>query len=275
MENMIQYAKRLLKLQYEQCADIVQNDEFYRGYALEKWRHSWQVFGAGNYLMKRIEWLQQKPPAYINMVKTAVLLHDCCRFTEIVQRYSKQKPCDHSVAGAEFLRNTPMFQDIRIWLPIKHHGHVIEELYEDTEYQNIENAELKKEVEQICFLVRDADKIANLHLIKNEPNILPLFLGKSDFVAETDGIVSAKIKARPFAETTLPRSYDSTVAERIAGYLSWFMDINYKASIEYCERLEIIETIFTMLDQYCIDVEFKQSFAAFVRNFLQRHEFLR
>ena len=37
-------------------------------------------------------------------------------------------------------------------------------MYADDEYQNISNKKLQKEVEEICFIIRDADKIANLHI---------------------------------------------------------------------------------------------------------------
>ena len=265
MDNALEYAERLLRLQYEQCLEIVHVDDFYKGYALEKWTHSWQVSGAGNYIIKRIGWLQQQSETYINMVRIAVLLHDCGRFTEIAQRFLKKNPCDHGVACAELLRNTPMFDDVRIWLPIKHHE----------EYQNLKDENLKREIELICFVVRDADKIANLYLLKTNPAILPLFFGKTDYVPEVDGLISDSIKAASVQETTLPRSYDCTIAERMAGFVSWLLDINYQSSIEYCQKLNVIETLFSMLDKYCIDEEFKQKYISFVKNYLQRHVFLR
>lgn len=275
MSTTLQYAKELLKLQYSQCFEIVQDDLFHKNYALEKWVHSWQVAGAGNYITKRIGWLKEKSPAYIDMVKTAILLHDCCRFTEIAQHFLKHEPCDHGVAAAMLLRNTPMFNDIRIWLPIKHHGHTIDKLYQDEEYQNIQDEKLKHEVELICFLVRDADKIANLYLLKTNPDILPLFLGKANFVPEIDGIISDKIKAAAKFKTTLPRSHDCTIAERMAGFISWFLDINYQSSIDYCQKLGIIDAMFAMFATYCIDDDFKQSYIDFVKNHLQNHVFLR
>ena len=71
---MLTKAYDLLEKQYQKCLNIVQSDAFFTAYADEKKRHSLQVAGAGNYLIKHINWLQNKPADFIELVKTAVLL---------------------------------------------------------------------------------------------------------------------------------------------------------------------------------------------------------
>ena len=137
---MLKKAMELLYLQYNQCMEVVKDDVYYRHYAEEKIRHSLQVAGAGNYLLRHIDWLKNKPAEYIEMVKTAILLHDVCRFAEIVKLYHGIEDYDHGIAAYEFLEHTPLFDDIRIRLPIKHHGHLIKELYADVEYQDLPEA---------------------------------------------------------------------------------------------------------------------------------------
>lgn len=272
---MLKEAWQLLDLQFNQCYEIVKKDEFYRGYALEKLRHSKQVAGAGNYIIPKIEWLKEKSPEYVEMVRTAVLLHDVCRFSEIAYRFKNKGSYDHGVEASELLKHTPIFNDIRIWLPIKHHGHRIEDLYNDGVFQDIADKQLQKEIELICFIIRDADKIANLHMMVNEENIRPLFFGKSTGNEYKDGQISQIVKEVAFKNVTTPRFDEATVGDHITGYISWFFDINYKYSIDYCERLNVISGLFDIFEKYCSDEEFKRKYAKFVRAYLQNHEFLR
>lgn len=272
---MLQEAWQLLELQFNECLKIVKDDEFYRGYTMEKWRHSKQVAGAGNYIIPKIEWLKEKSAEYVEMVRTAVLLHDVCRFTEIEYRFNNKGKYDHGVGASELLKHTPMFNDIRIWLPIKHHGHRIEDLYNDEVYQNIADKSLQKEVELICFIIRDADKIANLNMMINESNVLHLFLGNGTGDKVKDGQVSKIVKDFAFREDTTPRFEGATQGDHITSYLSWFFDINYKYSIDYCRKLNIISGLIKMFEKYCSDDEFKREYIDFVNKYIQNHDFLR
>lgn len=272
---MLKEAWQLLELQFNQCYEVVKSDEFYRGYALEKQRHSKQVAGAGNYIIPKIEWLKNKSDDYVEMVRSAVLLHDVCRFTEIEHKFGGKPKYDHGIGASELLRHTPMFNDIRIWLPIKHHGHLIESLYNDNVYQNIADAQIKKEVELICFIIRDADKIANLNMITNEDNVLDLFLGPKSSDKDKDGQISQPTRDSAFKETTTPRFAGATRGDHITSYLSWFFDINYQYSIDYCQKLNVVSGLYALFDKYCSDDKFKRDYAAHLNKYLQNHEFLR
>ncbi len=269
---MLKHATELLYLQYAQCIEVVKNDTFYSYYAEEKLRHSLQVAGAGNYLVRHINWLEDKSPEYIEMVRTAVLLHDVCRFSEIIKMYHGVKGYDHGVAAYEFLEHTPLFDDIRIRLPIKHHGHLIDDLYADEEYRNLPD-DLREEVQKICFIVRDADKIANFNMVTHEPRYLPLFINIDRPLEPQDLIISEHIKQAAFIENTVPKPF-YTVADRAAAFLSWYTDINYRASLDYCDKLGVTDLMFAMFEKYCGDVEFKQKYTAFVRHYLDSHIFI-
>lgn len=270
---MLQEACKLLKDEYEKCLHCVQHDDFYRKYAQEKWRHSWQVMGAGNYIIAKIEWLKGCDCAYLDMVKTAVLLHDVCRFAEITSLCCAHAKLDHGVAASELLQTIPMFADIRIWLPIKHHGHLIEDLYNDPVYQQIDDLHLKEQVEKICFIIRDADKIANLHMMCNEPDMLFLFTGTSSGDAEKDGSVSDIIKQTAFSGTTVPRNFGMTMSDRMVSFLSWYMDINYKYAIEFCATLGVTEKLVREYQKICRDEPFKSDFLRYFRQYLNEHQF--
>lgn len=270
---MIEQAMKLLYLQYDSCMEVVKNDKFYSYYAEEKIKHSLQVAGAGNYLVRHVEWLADKPAEYVEMVRTAVLLHDVCRFSEIAEKFRGVHQYDHGVAAYEFLRYVPPFNDIRIRLPIKHHGHIIEDLYADAEYQSL-NPDLQQEVERICFIVRDADKIANFNLVTHEPYFLPLFVDVQRVTDANELKLSDWVLKNAFAEKTIPFPL-TTIADHVVALISWYMDINYQAAMDYCSKLGVTELMFAMFDKYCIDAEFKQKYTELVRVYLQKHKFLK
>ncbi len=272
---MLEDAYQLLKEKSEECLQKVAHDNFFVGYTKEKIRHSYQVMGAGNYIVSRVEWLKNKDLAYIDMVKSAVLLHDICRFAEIEEKCLHNRQIDHGVAGGEFLRTLPEFSDIRIWLPIKHHGHMIEALYADEEYKNIADDKLKQEVASICFIIRDADKIANLRMLAYEPKMRYLFFGKKDVVPEIDGHVSMQTRQEYAKDTTLPRWAENSAADRMVGYLSWYYDINYQYAIDFCHKLKVTPCLLELFKQICVDEDFKAELLEHFQNFLKNHQYLR
>ena len=271
---MLQEAYDLLEQQYAKCRQNVADNPFLISYAEEKYRHSMQVMGAGNYIVKRVKWMQNRSAEFIELVKTAIFLHDIFRFQEIELLSQGIQNFDHGVEGAEFLRTLPLFNDIRIWLPIRHHGHVIEKLYEDATYQNITDKNMQDEVRQIAFLIRDADKIANLHMLATERRQWPLFFGKESYEPATDGIISDTVRQTAYSGTTIPRGAWCTIADRIMSFLSWYMDINYQSSLEFCDKLQVTAKMLQILDTHCTDSEFKREYLAYFQNFLATHPYL-
>lgn len=270
---MLQKAMDLLYLQYYQCMEAVHDDEHFSFYAKEKIRHSLQVAGAGNYLVRHIEWLKNKSAEYIEMVRTAVLLHDVCRFSETAKLYRGEQEYDHGVAAYEFLHHTPLFDDIRIRLPIKHHGHLIEALYADDEFQKLSES-VRQEVEKICFIVRDADKIANFKMVVNEPYFLPLFMDTERELTAEDLQISEHVWQNAFKINTVPKPF-YTIGDRVASLLSWYLDINYQASIDFCAKLGVTDLVFAMFEKYCGDEDFKQKYLAFVKEYMNSHKYLK
>ncbi|MBO6281133.1 MAG: HD domain-containing protein [Alphaproteobacteria bacterium] len=268
---MLQEAYVLLKNQYDECLKIVSDNPFCVGFTKEKWRHSMQVAGAGNYLVRHIEWLKTRPAVFIELVKTAVLLHDVCRFAEIVHLYRGDKGYDHGEAGGELLKNMLPYNDIRIWLPIKHHGHMIEDLYNDPAYKSITNEALRDEVEKICFIIRDADKIANLHMLANEDDIRYLFLGDKK---ENEGYVPEAAKQEALSGVLVKREYRVNRAASAVTYLSWFADTNYQAAIDFCEKLNVPEKLYTLVASYCLDKDFVAAYTGVIRNMLKNKAYL-
>lgn len=273
---MLNEAYNLLENKYLKCFHFVKSDAFYSSFANEKKRHSFQVAGAGNYLVRHIEWLKNKSPEYIELVKTAIFLHDICRFDEIEKRFLHEKAYDHGIEGCNFLRQTSLFNDIRIWLPIKHHNHIIKDLYDDNEYQCINDKDIKKQVELISFIIRDADKIANLHMLVNEENVQHLFLGKSEkeYISKKDGIISDITRKEAFENKPITRQSNPSFADLCVTYLSWYTDINYLASINYCTKLNVTTKLINFFEKYCIDDDFKKRYPPHFMQYIHDRTYL-
>ena len=245
-------AKKLLYSEYHENFEIVKDSPYHKRYVNEKIRHSLQVSGAGNGILKHENYFQGRSEEFIDIARTAVLLHDIFRFQEIRILYESGKNVDHGVLGAEFLKQQTDFNNILITLPIKHHGHMIECLYEDEEYKNIKDEQLKEDVRHIAFAVRDADKIANWQLLTSEFDSvkevwLPYFEDDSEaqsllppesweFFVKQEVIPHVAIKTR-------------TNAGEMLATLCWLFDINYQYSIFYCKKLNLLAKFLRLLKQ--------------------------
>ena len=254
---MLQQAWQLLRKDYKKCLEKVKDSEFFTAYAEEKYIHSQQVLGAGNYILKHEPWFAQKSQEFIDMTKAAVLLHDIGRFAQICGQYhDRDAKFDHGPMGAEILKQIPEFNDIRITLPIKHHGHLIEDFYADEEWKSINDENLKDEIEQIIFAIRDADKIANFNLIMYDKKMLmPLFVPYLENVKDKRRIISDRVLEDFFAHTTVKHANIATQADDMLTYIGWIYDINYSSSIDFCKKLNLTNMMFDTLQTFHDDKE--------------------
>ena len=149
---------------------------------------------------------------------------------------------------------------------------MIEALYADEQYQNLPK-DIREEVQKICFIVRDADKIANFNMVVHESHFLPLFTGIDRELTPEDFVISDHVKETAFIENTVPKPF-YTLGDRVTAFLSWYLDINYRAALDYCEKLGVTALVFDMFDKYCSDAAFKQKYTTFVKKYLHTHNFL-
>ena len=116
---MLDKAKQLLKQTYQSCLQEIQHIPHFKINADEKYTHSLQVLGAGNYLLKHEKFFTGKSPKFTELVKTALVLHDIARFEEIIVKYKTLQDYDHGVEGAKLLQNIPLYNDILIFFRIE------------------------------------------------------------------------------------------------------------------------------------------------------------
>ncbi len=249
---MLDGARKLLLDEYYGNREIVAVSPHYAAYADEKYRHSLQVLGAGNFIIRHEPWFAGRGEEFVDLAKTAVLLHDIARFDEIRERFLGAKgPFDHSVAGGEKLRQIPLYGDVRITLPIKHHGHLIGDFYKDEEYCAIADPVLKEEVEKILFLIRDADKIANFNLMMYDQKMLvPLFVPYPEEVSDKRRRISAGVLEDFWRHQPVDRRKIRTRADEMLGYVSWIYDLNYGSSAAFCLRLNLVDMMFDVLQRF-------------------------
>lgn len=275
----------LLKQVFQECYTYVQDSRHHRLYAEEKIHHSLQVMGAGNFILKHEKAFQNRNADFILKAQQAYLLHDIGRFAEIKNLYDdskktdnqnyNRKKYDHSALGADFLRNLPRYNHPLIIIPIKHHGHLIEDLYIDDEYTSITDEQLKKDIEKVIFLVRDADKTANFNLIKvDRQHFEELFYGEATGdVAST--AIAPDLLAKFGKYQTIDKRVIRTIPERILGIIAWVYDMNYKASFDFMCRAGGVDFLIEKLGDYTNDKQLQQTVAKTIKNYitLRYHNF--
>ncbi len=234
-------AKKLLDCEYKAKRDLA--DEHGKRLIEEKIVHSYQVLGAGNMILKNEEVYQNCSDEEIDKLKATVLLHDLGRFEEGVR-----SGIDHGVYGAELLLETDCFNEAKIVQAVRHHGHLIEALYEDEEYKTLSEEE-KKEVKKYIFLVRDADKIANFYLLSRKfAEMETLFLNPNIKTASKD--VSNKIRENFLNHQSINKKDVITLAEQALMILACVFDLNYGASFRFLDKTGALLKFFGDVEKY-------------------------
>ena len=251
-------AKELLYSEYQKNFEIVKDSPYHKRYVDEKIRHSLQVSGAGNGILKHETYFQNRAPEFVDIAKTSILLHDIFRFSEVRILYETGNKVDHGVLGADFLKKLPDFNSVLITLPIKHHGHMIECMYEDAEYQNIKDEQLKEDIKHIAFAVRDADKIANWQIIVNEFDFVKtVWLPHPEDSSETQSTIPPEAWEYFTRQEVIPHSIikTHTNAGEMISTLCWLFDINYRYSVFYCNKLNLFAKFLHLFERINLKAE--------------------
>ena len=244
---LYEQAKKFLMKEYESNFRFVQSSRYYTIYINEKIKHSFQVSGVGNGILMHEAYFKDKNRDFTDIARTAILLHDIYRFREIRGLFEANKHLDHSVCGAQFLKETKDFNNILITLPIKHHGHMIEALYEDEEYQKQDIA-TQEDVKNISFAVRDADKIANWHFLCHEWDaIKDVWMEYPDDLSAKQGVINDKLWQFFIERKVGPRTLQITNGDRLMLLICWLFDINYAYSIDYSIKLDCFNGLCDLL----------------------------
>ena len=245
----LEKAKELLEKEYKQ-----RRKEDVSGFLIElmeeKIRHSYQVLGAGKYLLKHEPYFGNISDDEKDFLQAVVLLHDVARFYEFLVLGQEGKRIDHGCYGADMVAKIPMFNKVEAILPIRHHGHLIETLYEDKDYQNL-SLDMQEKVKRIAFLVRDADKLANFYLLVTKfKEMSSLFFSGRSFKTPHKKDVSAEVWDDFNHYNTVKKKYITNFAEQALGFFSWIFDLNYDFSFIFINKLHLVEKLSTAFSIY-------------------------
>ena len=124
-----------LKKHFQDAVAQVNGDETCMRVLNRKIAHSQRVLQNGILIMEHD--LPDLAPETRNLAEQALLFHDIGRFSEVVLSYQNQsmqgwgRKYDHGRLGAEILAQTPQYNRMEIVLAVRHHGHLIEDFYQD------------------------------------------------------------------------------------------------------------------------------------------------
>ena len=274
-KNMLdcQSEENLLYQEYENCVKQVQSSAFHKLMAEEKIKHSLQVIGAGNYIMKHESYYQAQNIEYLRCAKLAYLFHDIGRFREICSLYHQKhghfigSKFDHGQFGAEYLEQNPKYNTPLIVIPVKYHNKLIEEYYNSNDYQQL--GKNRDAVTEILKLVRDADKIANFHLITGQTERMKkLFCPEAD--NQQDMSIQPEIFSDFMSEKTIDLKKVQTACDRILNLLSWVYDLNYLSSFVFCSKLNCFDKMLNILKTYNPDAKMQKEVEKKLKSYINK-----
>lgn len=259
-KNMIdcKIEEDILYQEYENCVNNVKSSPFHKLMADEKIKHSMQVIGAGNYIMKHEQYYQNQTEDYLRYAKLAYLFHDIGRFREICELYQQKhghfvgSKYDHGLFGAQYLEQTQNYNSPFIVIPVQYHNKLMDEYYNSDDYKQL--GDIKNSVTEILKLVRDADKIANFQLITTQTEKMKkLFCPEAD--DHKDLSIQPEILTDFMNEKNINLHKVKTACDRIINLLSWVYDLNYLPSFVFCAMLKCFDKMLNILKEYNPDAK--------------------
>ncbi len=263
----------LLQEEYTNCLNEVKSSAFHTLMAEEKIKHSFQVIGAGNYIMKHEAYYQHLPQEDLRLAKLAYLFHDIGRFREISELYRQNhghfigSKLDHGLFGAQYLEQTPSYNSPFIVIPVKYHNKLIEDYYNSDDYQQL--GKNRDSITEVLKLVRDADKIANFHLITTQTQHLKKLFCPEAIEGKALAIQPA-ILSDFMAEKTIDLKKVQTACDRILNLLSWVYDLNYLSSFEFCIKLNGFDKMLNILQEYNPDAKVQKEVENKLKSYINK-----
>lgn len=247
------------KEHYRQAIAKVPDDSFFRESINHKFRHSISVLHIGEKIIQETSELRDNSQDFQKLAKTALLFHDVGRFEEAVKRHNTPNltanaeilnQYDHGLIGYETLKNNPRYNDIRILLAIRYHGKMMEEVRNSALWQEAQNSPYSDGAQKILYLVRDADKLANLNDVKKKNHLQKDIFFKLLTKEALEAGLSESVKQQFFARQTILSSTVSSFADRILQVISWIFDFNYQVSKKIFNQNEYGDYLLDILTRY-------------------------
>ncbi len=250
----------ILKQYYREATKQVPTDSPCKQTLDHKFRHSIEVLRQGNTILAHTQELQNQNKIFRDLAQRALLFHDIGRFEENVRIFNARHngteitamsdTYDHGVIGFELMQNRPPYNDMRILFAIRWHGKNLEEIYASDMYRQIKDSPLYGDIMQILFLVRDADKLANLYAAKEQDRLRHDLFYEQLPEEVLRSPLSAEVKAQFANGKTVLSPTLHSFADRILQLLSWIYDFNYPATKDIFKQNKYAEFLLDLLSQY-------------------------
>ena len=242
-----------------QAITRIPDDSFFKQSAYHKFKHSIAVLNIGRRIMLNTPELKSQSQTFMHFAQIALLFHDVGRFEEAIKRYHTPdliakaeviNQYDHCLIGYEILKNNIDYNDIRILLAVRYHGKMMSEVKSSPLWHIAENSPLGEDAKKILYLVRDADKLANLKQTKNNEHLKKdLFFKLLSKEALSSGL-SPVVKQQFFAKQTILSETVYSFADRILMVLSWIFDLNYQKTKQIFKQNDYGAYLINLLAQY-------------------------
>lgn len=228
------------KKYYIEATQKIPADSFYRQSVNHKYRHSIDVLHFGREILQNTPELAGKSTEFCTAAQQALLFHDVGRFEEAVHLYEVEqnngdlvaayKAQNHGIIGYDLLKNDENYNDMRVLFAVRWHGHMPEEIRCSEMYQVAKNSPQFTEITEILRLVRDADKLANLYVIKKQDHLRKDLFFQQLSPDELCAPISEKVMAQFLAGQVILTATIHSFADRIMQVISWIYDYNYTAT---------------------------------------------
>lgn len=260
-----------LRKYYEDCRKYVAGSQELCFYADEKFRHSMQVVGAGNYLLKHEKTFQNWTEQEKYLAWLGCLFHDVGRFREICKRYENKdlhganlRKYDHGEFSYEILQTSSQYLNPLLLFPIRHHGHLDADFFGEAGYLAASQKD-KETMKNIFFLIKDADKIANFYLFRRHPEYYGSLICGTEKMRSA---ASPKV-VESLSRQELCRNADiATPLDQMLRILSWVFDIKFKQSFVFLKKLGCIEDMLLRIQENNIDNKTQEKIEKVIKNFI-------
>ena len=244
IENL-EKAKVILKNHYDKQQKVVDASGIKEDilWVKMKYAHSIDVFNIAEYLIDNDEELQKLTEDQKLYGKLAALLHDIGRAYEVGETKEKVKP--HGYYGADvILKQVETETNPFILIPVKYHGDLLAEENARKDLENIENLsnEDKEIIIKLLYLVMDSDKLSNFKLFQQIDE--GYFLSRKKELYISDECYNHFIKRELIKREDL-----KTIFDEFLYYISWFYDLNFKASKDLILKNNLMKTFILKMQE--------------------------
>lgn len=230
------------KQYYQESANKVPQNEFYHGSIMHKFKHSVEVLHIGQKIMAETPELKDRTNEFTVLAEKALLFHDVGRFEEAVKRCEAEKKgilvkassnqYDHCEIGYNELKDVADYNDLRVLFAVRYHGKMIEDAFASDMWQEVLKSPNKDDALKILYLVRDADKMANLYVIKNDNHLCKDVFYKQLTKEALNAPISPVVMEQFFQKKVVLFPTIYSFADAILRVISWIFDLNYQKTKE-------------------------------------------